>query len=424
MNITPTPLPRIAHFESLGYGLFLHWGLYSQLGQGEWIQKHNEIPLDDYRRLQQTFTAQDFDADAWCRLALDAGMKYLCLTTRHHEGFSLYDTRGLNTYDAPHSPAQRDLVAEFIDACDRHGLLPMLYHTTLDWQWRNKKTYDLDQAEMDDYLDYLNDSVEILCSQYGKIGGLWFDGNWSRRDLDWKVDALYAVIRKHQPEAIIVNNTGLKNRGVVGHPEIDSVTYEQGAPEPRDQRSKQKYVAGEMCLTLNQHWGVGFHDLHYKSPADVIRMLAKCRRAGANLLLNVGPTAQGGIPEYEAACLRRAGDWVRSVGEPLHIGRPVPEVKCPGDDFLLRTPDGSDHYFAFGLAREGDSHVTLDGGGVGPRSLLAYDRPVGRIAWLDADDPPLDFTQNLDAGLLTFHATGYPYGTDRVVRVARIASTP
>ena len=131
----PKPLPRIARFEKLGYGMFLHWGLYSQLGSGEWAMLNQEIPARDYNRLQQTFTAKDFDARAWARLAKTAGMRYITLTTRHHEGFSLYDTRGLSSFDAPHSPAKRDLVAEFVEGCRAEGIVPFFYHTTIDWQW-------------------------------------------------------------------------------------------------------------------------------------------------------------------------------------------------------------------------------------------------------------------------------------------------
>lgn len=411
-------LPRIANFEKLGFGMFLHWGLYSQLGKGEWIQHIGPVESVEYQALQNSFTAADFNADNWCQLAVDAGMKYLCLTTRHHDGFSLYDTRGLNTYDAPHSPAKRDLVAEFIESCNRHGLLPMLYHTTLDWHWHGKKTYDLDQPQMDEYLRYLNDSVEILCSQYGAIGGLWFDGNWSRRDLEWHVDDLYATIRKHQPDAIIVNNTGLGERGALGHAEVDSVTFEQGLPTLRDQPGAAKYVAGEMCQTMNQHWGIGASDFNYMAPPQIIQTLCNCRKVGANYLMNVGPTAQGGIPEYEGAALRRVGDWVKAAGQVVYQGKPHATAKYTGDDFILQTEDAA-YYFAFNLSRGGDSHVTVGGNANSDRKIRDYANKVQDIRWLDNDES-LQFKQNQDTDLLTFNATGYSYGIDMVVRIARI----
>lgn len=419
-QVTPRPLERIARFEQLGYGMFIHWGLYSQLGQGEWIQHNGPVKRDEYAKLFDTFTGEDFDADAWCRLATDAGMKYLCLTTRHHEGFSLYDTRGLSSFDAMNAPSRRDFVGEFIEACRKHSLLPMLYHTTMDWYWRDTKTYDITQPVMDEYLEYLNHSVEILCTEYGEIGGLWFDGNWCRHDLDWKVDSLYALIRKHQPEAIIVNNTGLFAQGALGHPEVDSVTFEQGEPVARDQSGQPKYVAGEMCQTMNQHWGIGAKDYNYLAPGDVIRTLSRCRKIGANYLLNVGPTAQGGIPEYEAATLRRVGSWIRHAGEVIYQGRPCPHIRCHGEDFILRT-DSDDFYFAFNLSRHGDEHVTLAGGGSGPRAISGYDKTLASFTWLDSGETP-PFTQNSNNGIVGFEATGYPYGTDMVVRVARLGA--
>ena len=239
----PQPLPRIREFEKMGFGMFIHWGLYSQLGAGEWTQDSRAIPFAEYKKLAETFTAEDFDPDAIAALAANTGMKYIVLTTRHHDGFSLYDTCGLNDFDAPHTPAGRDLIAEFVEACRRHGIVPFFYHTTLDWNWRGKNsikdetvfspyTRVCSEEEFQEYLDYLCASVELLCKNYGKIGGLWFDGNWSRPQSDWQESRLYGMIRKHQPDAIIVNNTGLVALGKTGHPEIDSVTYENNAAKP------------------------------------------------------------------------------------------------------------------------------------------------------------------------------------------------
>ena len=211
MSIPVAP-KYIADFEQLGFGMFVHWGLYSQLGRGEWIYHIGKLDANEYKKLKDSFTAEDFNAEDLVLTAKRAGCKYITLTTRHHEGFSLYDTCGLNDYDAVHSPAGRDLIREYVDACNKHGIVPFFYHTTLDW-------YNPDfENNFDAYLEYLRQSVEILCTNYGKIGGLWFDGNWSKPGADWKEDALYATIRKHQPEAIIVNNTFLSARGEPGNP--------------------------------------------------------------------------------------------------------------------------------------------------------------------------------------------------------------
>jgi len=418
----PPRLPRVARFERLAYGLFLHWGLYSQLGCGEWVKFNRPIPRRDYNRLAKTFTAEDFDAVAWARLARSAGMRYITLTTRHHEGFSLYDTRGLSTFDAPHSPAGRDLVAEFVAACRAEQIVPFFYHTTIDWQWWPEPSRPPSKdggSRFSEYLDYLHASVELLCTRYGPIGGLWFDGNWAHPQADWKEDRLYAMIRRHQPDALIINNTGLDAPGVAGHPEIDSTTFEQGLPTAPDRRGQRKHLAGEMCQTMNAHWGIGRNDFSYLSVPAIIQNLALSRKAGANYLLNIGPTAQGGIPEYEAAALRRVGDWVHPLESILSQGIPVPETDCQGRDFVLRV--GNRHYyFAFELPIRGNEHVTVSTGRAGPRAVNGYRRRIRTIRWLDNKEE-LRFAQNVRDGLLTLDCTAQPYGTQLVVRVAEIS---
>lgn len=414
----PLPAPRIARFENLAYGMFIHWGLYSQLERGEWVQHLESIPVPEYARLKDTFTAADFDARALARTARLAGMKYITLTTRHHDGFSLYDTRGLSDFDAPHSPAGRDLIAEFVAACREEEILPVFYHTTLDWRY---KSAQCSPEKFNEYLDYLHASVEVLCQHYGEIGGLWFDGNWSRPDADWKEARLYGMIRRYQPEAMIINNTGLGAGGALGNPELDSVTFEQGLPTAPDRRGWAKYVAGEMCQTMNAHWGIGGKDFDYMSPAQIIGNLAACRKAGANYLLNVGPTATGALPAYEKAALERVGQWVELYAEAIYEAKPC-EVKAAGRDFVLRKGD-SLYYFAHELARQGDSHVTVAGGGAGPRPLWGLTEKINGAKWLDSGET-LSFVHDEQSGLGTLNLTGYPYGSNLVVRIAKLELDP
>ncbi len=406
----PLPEPRIARFEKLAYGMFIHWGLYSQLGRGEWVMHMEKIPVEEYRKLKDTFTAAEFDGRRIAATARRAGMRYITLTTRHHEGFSLYDTRGLTDYDAPHSPAGRDLVADFVDGCRAEGIVPFFYHTTLDW-YRPEF-----HADFDAYLEYLRKSVEVLCTHYGEIGGLWFDGNWSKPEADWREDELYGMIRRLQPEAMIVNNTGLDARGRVGHPEIDSVTFEQGRPTPMDRRGMPKYVAAEMCQTMNRHWGIGARDFAYMPPGSVIEHLCACRKVGANYLLNVGPTAEGRIPDYERATLERAGDWVAMHADAVYEAKPC-GVAGPGHDFGLRSEQGL-YLFVHDLAVTGDEHVVVDVQGAGPRTFTGIGPEVTKARWVDSGEE-LAVEAAPEAGELTIQATGYPYGTNLVVRVAQ-----
>jgi alpha-L-fucosidase len=411
MNTSKIPA-RLERFESLAYGLFLHWGLYSVAERGEWYWQHRKPARADYLKLFDRFDARDFDARALVRQAKAAGLRYVCLTTRHHEGFSLFDTRGLNTFDAPHSPAKRDLVREFSDACDAEGMGKFFYHTTIDW-WHA----DFDEpGRWDNYLSYLNDSVEILAKHYGRVDGFWFDGNWWRKDRDWNEDALYAVVRKHQPDAIIVNNSSTGALGRVAHPMVDIATFEQGAPKAVA-AGAGRYLARERCETFNSHWGASTRDFSMKSPAEVIRILAECRRYGANLLMNVGPTPGGALPAYEAASLALVGRWIETCGHGIYDGRPAP-VLCRRDDFVLQG-GGAYHYFAHDLEITDNVHLHHGEPGRGLRTIQGALPRIARVTWTDNNEE-LVFTQDVARGLLTFDATAHPYGEQRVVRVARL----
>lgn len=416
--MTPVPLKRVSDFEKLAFGLFVHWGLYSQLGAGEWVQSNRRIAAADYAGLMRNFSAADFNAAELARLARTAGMRYIVFTTRHHEGFSLYDTRGLSDFDAPHSPAGRDLVAEFVAACRENSIVPFFYHTTLDWHWHGKNTVDLDDAEFSEYLDYLLASVEVLCTNYGKVGGFWFDGNWSRPDSDWKLDRLYGMIRRHQPEAIIIDNTGVFRAGEVGHLEVDAVTFENQSARPLNREGMRKYAAAEVCRTMNSHWGTGGNDFNFKSPREIIELLCSSRGCGANLLLNIGPEAQGKIPAYEQAVLELAGRWLKIFGESVYDPRPVSGLKYQGRDFLLR--NGRDcYYFAFDLGISGDANVTVDVAGIGTRAIDGFHEKVISAYWLD-NAQKVNFIQDCRNGMLALQCNGFPYGVHTVVRVMKL----
>ncbi len=405
----PVPEKRVLDFEEMGFGMFIHWGLYSQLGKGEWVQHIHGIPKEEYQKLQETFTASKFNGRKIAQIAKKGGAKYITLTTRHHEGFSLYDTKGLNTYDAPHSPVGRDLIADFVEGCRAEGIVPFFYHTTLDWY--HPEFY----GDFPKYLQYLRDSVEVLCTQYGKIGGLWFDGNWSRKDVDWEEDALYEVIRKHQPEAIIVNNTGLSARGEAGNIQLDSVTFEQGRPVPMDRDGMNKYYAAEMCHTMNAHWGCGAKDFNYKSLPHLIETLCACRKVGANYLLNVGPDAEGEITPMQAALMEGIGDWIRAVGQSIYKAKPCGVAGVESQkNFALR--DGNKIYFYIhDLSVTGDGNVTVAGGSAGEKSFTGVKGNITNLHWVDNDEA---LATRVDGDKFILNATGYPYGTSLVVRVA------
>ena len=180
----------IKEFEKLGLGMFVHFGLYSVLGKGEWAKKILNIADEDYEVIAEQFSPKADWAKDLVRTAKLAGCKYITLTTRHHDGFSLYDTCGLSDYDTVHTKCGRDLVKEFVEECRKEDIIPFFYHTLLDWR---EESY---QNDFSKYLEYLRASIEILCKNYGKIGGLWFDGMWDKKEADWEEDKIYSLIRK------------------------------------------------------------------------------------------------------------------------------------------------------------------------------------------------------------------------------------
>ena len=408
----PVPEKRIYNFERFGMGLFVHYGVYSLMGQGEWIQCAKEIPVEEYALLADSFTAEKFSGDFLAKMAHDAGIKYITLTTRHHDGFSLYDTRGLNTFDAPHSAAKRDLVENFVSGCNKYGIVPFFYHTTLDWRVPEF------QHDFKAYQQYLRESVKILCTQYGKIGGLWFDGNWSKPDEDWEEDALYGMIRTYQPEAMIINNTGLDKQGQTGHFEIDAVTFERGKPFPINGDGARKYLGSEVCQIVNSHWGYARNDLAYKSVEGLIRELANCRRYGANYLLNIGPQPDGSVCLLEQGIFQEFGKWTETYGEAIYKARPAKEIECEGENFVLKADeDGVYYLFVPGLGVLGPGNVMFRVENMIRTSLQNFPAPIKSIRWMENGED-LKFTQ--EGGTVTVDCTQYEYGRNYVVRVAKI----
>ncbi len=405
-----TAQKRVYNFSSLAYGMFIHYGLYSLLEKGEWVKDHDKIDMSEYSKLADKFTAKNFDTDNVASMAKEAGMKYICLTTRHHEGFSLYDTCGLNTFDAPHSGAKRDIVRDFVDSCMKYGLVPFFYHTTLDWYQKSFKD------DFNTYLQYLRDSVEILCTNYGKIGGMWFDGNWSRPDDDWQEDKLYGMIRRLQPDAIITNNTGLQKPGEAGHYQIDCVTFEQQGPQETSCSKDKRPLAGEMCQSINLHWGWARNDLRYLSIPGVIENLCLCRRFGANYLLNVGPQSDGKIGDYEAAAVRRAGYWIQVNGSAIYDGRPGNITGHKRNFALYR--DDKIYFFLHDLPVLGDHNVVSNQSDQDElQEFNDVERPIKNLSWLDSGQP-VEFEYDINDKTLKFDSSGFEYGEDLVVRVA------
>lgn len=399
----------IKDFEKMGFGLFVHFGLYSIIGKGEWSKKLLNIPDEEYDEAFKSFCPRADWAAELVKTAKNAGCKYVTLTTKHHDGFCLYDTRGLNDYDAPHA-CGRDLVREFVDACRKEDIKPFFYHALLDW---HPKSYEENFPE---YLKYLRDNVELLCKNYGEIGGFWFDGQWDKWDADWEEDALYGTIRKYQPNAMIINNSGMEKRGHSWNTELDSVTFERGKPFPINQENAQKYLASEMCEVFNDHWGYAVQDLDYRSAAEMISTLCECRKAGSNMLLNVGPMGDGTIRIIDRGILEVIGQWTKLNGEAVYDARPTDISVTRNDkDFILKK-EKNYYLFCFELPMVADKNVAIFGKAE-YTSLFNLKDKIKEIRWLDNGED-VEFEQNGEK--VKVQLVPFTYGRNLVVRVAKI----
>ena len=302
-------------FSAARYGLFIHWGPYSVAGRGEWIMNRELIPLDEYRKLYaENFRAEKYAPADWAAKAKRWGMSYTVLTTRHHDGFALWDSK-VNSFNAAALGPRRDLVSEYVDATRDAGLKVGLYYSPANWShpdypgayfrdWPGgSDVRDKEQHRNNDwrdrharrrFIDYYRAELEELLTGYGRIDYLWFDG-CIPRDLDG--DETIAMIREWQPEMLINNR--------LGDPFDVKVSEQRITPAPPGQ-------LWEACLTLNRNWGYHAGDAFWKSPGDVLTLLLECARNGGNLLLNVGPRADGTIPEESVRILDTVGAWLEA----------------------------------------------------------------------------------------------------------------
>lgn len=314
------------------FGLFIHWGLYAiPAGEwgaaryhGEWIMHTAQIPVEQYEQFVPQFNPVQFDADEWCRIARDAGMKYIVITSKHHDGFALFDSK-VSDYDIMATPFRRDIMKELADACRRHGLTICWYHSIMDWHhpdYLPRRGWEQRSAEGADFTrfrEYLHKQVEELLTNYGHIGVMWFDGEWENTWTHEHGVALYEHVKRISP-ATIVNNRVDKGRAGMAGMTTDPGKYkgEFGTPEQEIPETGFPGVDWETCMTMNDHWGYNKHDHNWKTSEDLIRKLVDIASKGGNFLLNVGPKADGTFPQESIDRLRDMGAWMRINGESIH----------------------------------------------------------------------------------------------------------
>ena len=293
---------RLQWFRAARFGMFIHWGLYAQLGRHEWVMQREQIPIPEYAKLAQTWHPKPGFAKEWARIAKRAGMRYMVLTSKHCEGFSLWDSK-INPYNAVRTGPGRDLVAEYIEAARSEGLKVGLYYALMDWHHPDGARCFHDQAARRRIIDYTHGLVHELCSNYGKIDILWYDALWPLMTADgWESAKMNAMVRQLQPDIVINNRSGL--------PE------DFGTPEQH--LTPEKNCMWEACMTFNHAWGYFPADTNYKDAPTVLGMLRQVAAYGGNLLLNVGPAPDGSIPAPCVKALSQVGTWLRKNGASIY----------------------------------------------------------------------------------------------------------
>ncbi|MEW6235767.1 MAG: alpha-L-fucosidase [Candidatus Omnitrophota bacterium] len=319
-------------FQDARFGLFVHWGVYSLLSKGEWVMNNDKIAIQEYEKLYPQFNPVKFNADKWVDLVKTAGMKYITITSKHHDGFCMFDT-ALTDYKITNTPFGRDVMAELAKACKKKGIKLFFYYSQLDWHHpdyfpRGRTGHDAGRAESGDwsrYLQYYEGHMRELCANYGKIGGLWFDGLWDKPDADWNNDGIYHTIHSLQPQALIGSN-----HHVAPYPGEGFQMFEQDLPGENTAGFNKAGVSQlplETCLTMNNSWGYNKDDHKYKSVKEIVHYLVKAAGFGANLLLNVGPMPTGEIqPEFQERLIA-VGQWLKENGKTIYKTRRGPFVK-------------------------------------------------------------------------------------------------
>ncbi len=309
-----------AWFNEAKLGMFIHWGIYALLGRGEQVMFREHLVPSEYRGLADRFTVPNYDANEWAALARDAGMRYMVLTSKHHDGFCLFDSPGTD-FSAPRTAAGRDLLGEYVEACREAGLRVGIYYSLQDWSWPVMfEGREGNEAEFDRFIEYTHRNIEALCSNYGKIDIMWFDGRWPLAPEVWRADEIDEMVRELQPEILITGDR------LYGRPpeHTDNPFFRGDRPgyfatsERRIQASSAP-CPWEVCdLTQHRWWGYVAGEGHWKTPTELVYLMAESLAQGANLLLNVGPKGDGSFPDQVKDQLSALGGFTARNAEAVY----------------------------------------------------------------------------------------------------------
>jgi alpha-L-fucosidase len=331
------------NFQDMKFGMFIHWGASSVLGSGEWVMNNRNIRVNEYNTLQRVFNPIDFDAKAWVATAKNAGMQYITFITRHHDGFSNWDTK-LSPWKITNTPYGKDALKQLAEECHKEGIKLFLYYSLLDW-YRDDYQYETGKtgkgtgrtkkSNWPSYISFMKGQLTELLTQYGEIAGIWFDGHWDQLDNDhdktlqskvnWHYDEIYTLIHQLQPQCLISNNHHL-----APIPGEDFQAFEKDLPGKNTTGFGGAGISAlplETCETMNDSWGYNMTDRKFKTVPALIRYMVNAAGQNANFLLNVGPKPNGQIQSEFTDTLAQMGKWMQQYGSTIHgsRGNVIPE---------------------------------------------------------------------------------------------------
>ncbi len=379
---------RMQWWREARFGMFIHWGVYSipagtykgkQIsGIGEWIMESADIPVAEYEKYAKQFNPVKFNADQWVQIAKNAGMKYIVITSKHHDGFCLWDSK-VSDYDIMDTaPFKRDILKELSVACKKHGIRLCFYHSIMDWHHPDAQApfypkYNdggRTNPNFSRYVTtYLKPQIKELITNYGPLGVMWFDGEWIK---DWTepqgID-LYNYVRSLQPDIIINNRVGKGRKSMQGMTKEGFFAGDFGTPEQEIPPTGLPGVDWETCMTMNDTWGFKSYDDNWKSKEDLIRKLVDIASKGGNFLLNVGPTSEGLIPQASVERLEAMGQWMERNSESIYGTTASPFEKLPWGRCTAKP--GKLYLHVFDWPKNGELKVPMPRNDVQKAFLLA-----------------------------------------------------
>ncbi len=343
-------------FQDAKFGLFVHWGVYSVLGDGEWAMQIQGIPLVAYEKLPAQFNPTQFDPAEWVAMVKAAGMKYITITAKHHDGFAMYDSR-VSDYDIiDRTPYKKDVLKALAEECHKQGIKLFFYYSQLDWHHPDyyprgntgRSAGRPESGEWSRYIDYMDAQLHELLTGYGEVAGIWFDGMWDRPTADWRLAETYRKIHEAQPAALVGSNHHKKP--FAGE---DFQMFEKDLPGQNKSGFSGESEVGalplETCETINHSWGFNLQDLNVKSTRELVRYLVRAAGYNANFLLNVGPMPNGRIQPEFVERLKEVGQWLAIYGESIYGTRGGPLTPRPwgvttrkGDQVFVHILDWND----------------------------------------------------------------------------------